>query len=167
VQLKGWYGAAEILGDPAPGSIKRSYLTDAKRFLRAVGRLLEAAGWESEGRATPGGPGVTGEASALFFRPGFEVGCYVMVCEGRGVSAKASRSGICIMYRAATRARRYGGEFGPGMQNRWDAPWDVSAGEFVPLVLAAVREAAAARGEPSASEGLAEFARRLGGARAA
>lgn len=127
-RLCGWYGADRVRGDAAPGSSKRAFLADARRFLEGVSRVLEARGWERvQVSANAAGPGAAGEVSGLFLRPGCEVGCYVLVGEMVGPWVSSSRSGISIMYRATTRSRPWGGEFGAGFQNRWDASWDVAS----------------------------------------
>lgn len=127
---------------------KDAFMADARSYLVELNKAL---GWDPDATKqskvgitkNPGGIAVGGEVTGIFWKPGSEYGIYINIeneSTMQNYGRNSNESGTVIMYRAATKDKKYG-SMEAGMENRWDAPYNISIEDFIEKIETAVDQA--------------------------
>lgn len=144
IQLKGDYGVEHIdaysdAGEKAKNALKN----DARRYLLSVNQALgytPDVTKQSKVGVTynAGGIGVGGDTTGIFWKPGSNYGVYVDINHAVVPGAKASPSGVSIMWRVTTKEKKF-----TGRENKWE-DWDINAADLAKKMRAEVDRVQAA-----------------------
>src|SRR3990172_4512830 len=133
---------------------KLEFGRESKKFLNSMGSLLS---WEKDQVSyNPGGTGVAGDTTAIFWKPGTDYGIYVSL--GGELSGKAGEESVIprgdLLYRVTTKKNKY-----QGLGNQFAATRDLTTEKLANLAKQAVerfeqkfnaeQEASAKKSEPS------------------